>query len=257
MDKSANLKSIQEIHQEKWLNLSHQKIYFGHMSIGYNIISGLKKVIQKNPKIELNIIEIDPNQILPISTPVFAHSRIGGNEDPKSKIDAFVSLMENGMAKNVDIAFFKLCYVDITLNTDTKDLFSYYKSAMQKLSEKYPETIFVHITTPLTSRQTGLKAFIKKIIGRPLRGANNPAREQYNAMIRGEYTQTGKLFDLALIESTCSDMNVKNCQAMNKENHSLQPAYTEDGGHLNDFGSEIVAEQLLIFLATLKSMPLT
>jgi len=253
MDKSAYFKSIQEIHQDEWRDLSYKKIYFGHMSIGYNIISGIEKVLEQHPEISLKIIEIEPNQIHPIADPAFSHSRLGGNEDPKSKVDAFVSLLEKGIADNLDIAFFKLCYVDINQGTNTKELFAYYKSAMQELSAKFPKTIFIHVTTPLTSHQTGFKALIKKMIGRPLRGHNNPAREQFNEMMRSEYAQTGKLFDLALIESTCSDMNAKNCQAKNKENLSLQPAYTEDGGHLNDFGSEIVAEQLLIFLATLKS----
>jgi hypothetical protein len=251
MNKSDHLKSIHEINHDKWLKLSHKKIYFGHMSVGYNIISGLKKVIEQNQAIELKIIEIDNDQISPLSDPVFAHSRLGGNEDPKSKIDAFVALMKNGMANNVDIAFFKLCYMDINQATNINGLFAYYKSSMQELSEKFPETIFAHVTTPLTSRQTGLKALIKKMIGRQLRGYNNTVREQFNEMMRNEYAQAGKLFDLALIEATCPDMNQENCQTTNKESLSLQPVYTEDGSHLNAFGSKIVAEQLLISLAAL------
>ena len=243
--------AILNIPQQKWADLARKKIFFGHMSIGYNIVSGLQELLQQQPVIKLNIVEIEKGQLKNLAKPVFAHSRVGGNEDPKSKIDAFVGLMRR--AKNVDIAFFKLCYVDIHKGIDTKNLFTYYKSTMEKLAVNFPETLFVHLTTPLTSHQTGLKAFIKKMIGKPLRGANNRYREKYNEMIRMEYNDRGLLFDLALLEATDPNKNKFQRQASHDNKRALLPIYTEDGGHLNAFGSKVVSEQLLIFLATLKS----
>lgn len=224
-------------------DISNKKIYFGHQSVGYNIISGIQHILPQHPDLKLNIIDLKNNQSPSFSAPIFAHSAIGTNQDPKSKIDAFVALMDKGMAQNVDIAFFKFCYVDIHQGTNIKNLFTYYKDAMKKLVEKYPETTFAHVTAPLTSRQTGIKATIKKIMGKPLRGDNNKIRTQFNEMMRKEYAGKAPIFDLALIESTTPNKK-------SQINQALLPEYTKDGGHLNNLGSKTVAEKLLIFLTT-------
>ncbi|MDL1975901.1 MAG: hypothetical protein LWX55_14230 [Deltaproteobacteria bacterium] len=70
-------------------------------------------------------------------------------------------------------------------------------------------------------------------------------------MMRDEYTDKGTLFDLVLIESTCLDKKWKHFPDTNEKSPILLTFYTEDGSHLNEFGSKTVAEQLLIFLATL------
>ena len=225
-------------------DLSNKKIYFGHQSVGYNIIAGMQDILPQHPDIKLNIIDLKNNQSPSFSAPIFAHSAIGANQNPKSKIDAFVALMDKGMAQNVGIAFFKFCYVDIHQGTNIKNLFTYYKDAMKKLTEKYPQTTFAHVTAPLTSRQTGIKAAIKKIMGKPLRGDNNKTRTEFNEMMRKEYAGKAPIFDLALIESTPPDGKGQNSQ-------TLLPEYTEDGGHLNNLGSKTAAKQLLIFLATI------
>jgi hypothetical protein len=242
--------SVLNISRQKWLDLVNKKIFFGHMSIGCNIISGIKEFLQQHPEIKLNIDEIEKGQIHTLTQPVLVHSPIGGNEDPKSKIDAFVNLMAKGMAKNVDMAFFKLCYVDIHARTDINSLFKYYKSNMEKLSSLFPETIFLHITTPLTSHQTGTKAVIKKIIGKPLRGVNNRYREAYNEMMRTEYHDRGVLFDLALVEASSQTAGFQT-RANIHPNRALLSAYTDDGCHLNSLGSKMIAEQLLAFLISL------
>ncbi|MEF9476235.1 MAG: hypothetical protein L0958_06070, partial [Candidatus Mariimomonas ferrooxydans] len=59
------------------------------------------------------------------------------------------------------------------------------------------------------------------------------------------------LFDLALIESTDSEGGMATFKKCGKSFYSLVPSYTNDGGHLNEDGRRIVAEQLLIFLANL------
>jgi lysophospholipase L1-like esterase len=61
--------------------------------------------------------------------------------------------------------------------------------------------------------------------------------------MRAEYTAKELIFDLALLESSST-------RKKRRTNPALLPIYTEDGGHLNDLGSKIIAEQLLIFLAT-------
>ena len=81
--------------------------------------------------IKLNIVEtIDPSEF---NAPIFAHSRVGKNVDPKSKIDAFIGYMTQGIGDRADIAFFKLCYVDIEKGTDVAGLFKYYKEKIKYL----------------------------------------------------------------------------------------------------------------------------
>lgn len=200
--------NIKDIPASKWENLSQKKIYFGHQSVGYNIIEGMKDLMTENPQIRLNIIETSsPSDF---KGPLFAHSRVGKNRDPKSKIDAFVNFMENGIGNKADNAFLKLCFVDVTTGTDVQKVFNHYKNTLSKLKKDYPETILIHVTVPLTSKQTGIKGWIrsaknavKKIIGRPFSDYHeNIERNQYNELLRKEYQGRGPIFDLALIEST-------------------------------------------------------
>jgi hypothetical protein len=251
-EKAITIKQITDVPEEELINLSNRKIFFGHQSVGDNIISGLQEILQQHPNIKLNFLEIKKEKPQPLSHPVFAHAKIGANLDPKLKIDDFVNVIEHGLGKSTDFAFMKFCYIDIHKGTDIKSLFSYYKNAMEKLAAAYPNTRFIHVTAPLTSRQTGIKAMIKKIIGKPLRGDNNPARAQFNQMMRAEYLGKQPLFDLACLEATKPADMPADCSNISLQNQELLPKYTDDGGHLNALGSKIIAEQLIIFLANLE-----
>ena len=140
--------SINDISASTWEKLSQKKIYFGHQSIGDNIIDGIKDMMSEHPEIKLNVIEIsDPDDF---KRGIFAHSKIGKNMDPESKIDAFTEIMENGVAEKVDIAILKFCAVDINPPTDVEKVFNKYIASLSKLKVKYPNTEFVHVTVPLT-----------------------------------------------------------------------------------------------------------
>ena len=56
-EKATKFPSIKDVSSEKWENLSQKKIYFGHQSVGFNIIDGIKDVMKENPQIKLNIVE--------------------------------------------------------------------------------------------------------------------------------------------------------------------------------------------------------
>ena len=79
----------------------------------------------------------------------------------------------------------------------------------------------------------------------------NILRNEYNETLRKEYVNKGTLFDLAEIESTFPDGSRSTFKRNRKLHYSLVPEYTYDGSHLNEIGRKKVAEQLLIFLATL------
>ena len=233
------LKTIGPDDYESIKKISEKKIYFGHMSVGYEIVNGLAEICKEHPEIDLNIIETkNPDDF---SGPVFAHSRIGNNRDPKSKVDDFVNTLDNGLGDILDIAFFKYCFVDVERNTDIEIVLNDYKEAVVKIKNRYPDLKLIHFTVPLRVKPDDLKGKINKIIGRD----HNINRNRINNMIRNTYPDS-EIFDLAKIQSTYPDN--ERCK-YGRDVYVLVPEYTYDGGHLNDKGAEIVAEQLLLKLS--------
>lgn len=249
-DKGAISATLEGVLQAKWKSLSEKRIYFGHMSVGNNILEGIHDLAKEYPFIRLNIVETkSPSSF---NQPIFAHSPIGKNEDPKSKIADFSHLINTGIGEKADIAFFKLCYIDILAATDVDEVFKQYKSVMETLKKKYPKVTFVHVTAPLRVVQTGFLVPIKKIIGRPVGGyADNIKRSRFNELLRQEYKGKEPIFDLAAIESTYPDGTRFVFDSGGKKHEALIADYTHDGGHLNECGRKLVAAKFLAFLATL------
>jgi len=241
---------LNDVSASSWEKLSKKKIYFGHQSVGFNIIEGLKDLMKENPQIKLNIVET--NNLDNFNKGIFAHSRVGKNVDPKSKIEEFAKFTEQGIGENADIAFFKFCYVDVRSETDSQKVFDDYRQSMSNLTKKYPKTTFIHITVPLRIVQTGPKAWIKKIIGRPAGGYDdNIKRSEFNELLIKEYDGKETIYDLAKIESTRPDGTRETFSKDGKTYYAIVPDYTYDGGHLNETGRKKAAEQLLILLTSL------
>jgi hypothetical protein len=245
---------IKDVPEHLWSKLSSKKIYFGHQSVGYNIIDGIKIIMNENPQIKLNIVLSDETDNIE-NAGFFSHSEIGENGKPDSKLGAFKKNMEDGLGNKVDIAFFKFCYVDFKSNTEVKNIFDQYKKIMIELKEKYPNVAFIHVTSPLTIPQEGIlvniKNSIKRMIGKPVsRIEDNTKRDEFNALLKSEFKSKDPVFDLAQIESTYPENRIAVFSYEGKKYPHLVQNYTDDGGHLNQAGSKIVAEQLLIFLAT-------
>lgn len=248
--------SIKEVPEATWKKLSEKRIYFGHQSVGYNIMDGVKDVMKENPKIKLNIVET--NKPADQDGPIFAHSSVGMNSNPQSKCEDFGIVLRENSKKAVDIAFLKFCYVDFPPNMDVNQFFDTYKTTMAGLKLIHPRTVFVHFTVPLTTPASNLKTrvkqFIKQLIGKPVISLDdNIMREEFNEKLRKEYSGKEALFDLAKMESTAPDGTSTTFQKNGKVYMSMVPAYTDDGGHLNEVGRKLVAEQLLIFLANLSN----
>jgi hypothetical protein len=249
--KDIHYNSLNDIDTTLWKKLSQKKIYFGHKSVGNNIMAGIKDLLNENTKIKLNVVETDNSSDFNVG--IFAHSKAGENSNPDSKINAFSKIMENGIGSQADIAFFKFCFVDIKSKTDIERLFNYYKDTMQKLRGKYPDTTFVHVTVPLTQLITNYKTWIKILIRKKeiWEYDNIVVQNRYNDLIRKEYKGKEPIFDLAEIESTYFNGKRSSFTRNGKIYYSLVPNFTNDGGHLNEKGRKLVAEQLLILLAKL------
>ena len=251
-EKMKAVPSLKNVPEAALARLAEKKIFFGHQSVGANILEGIRDLARENPKIRLNILETKGEADL--GNPVFAHARVGKNTDPVSKIQAFQAFVQDGIGNRVDIAFLKFCYVDFVPGTDVNEVFERYRSAMAILKNEYPGTQFVHLTVPLTQRQTGPKAWVKRLIGKPIGGLqDNVVKNRFNALIRNEFSGREPVFDLAGIESTFPDGRKCAFAVQGKSYESLAPVYTYDGGHLNEKGRRVLAEQLLIFLASLSN----
>lgn len=244
--KGVSMGKDASISKEMIDKLASKKIYFGHQSVGFNIIDGVKEIMLKNPNIKLNIKETrDPRDF---DLPVFAHSNIGRNKEPISKIDDFKKVIESGVGNKVDIAFFKFCFVDVDEKTNAKELFKYYTESVSALASEYPKVNFVHSTVPLTTIQTGIKAKIKKLFGKSLWGEeDNIKRAIFNCMIIEKYGNM--VFDLAEAESTYPNGTKAQLYKNKSKFEYLISEYSHDGGHLNNVGKQRIAEELVKFLA--------
>ncbi len=85
--------SIKDIPAAKWEKLSQKKIYFGHQSVGFNIIDGIKDLMKENPQIKLNIVETADQSDFKLG--LFAHSRVGKNVDSNGNLTGFRHFIRN------------------------------------------------------------------------------------------------------------------------------------------------------------------
>lgn len=244
----VDLSALDRVPETIWRKVAQQRIYFGHQSVGANILAGVEEILQRHPRIKLTLVEFtDPAQL---DQPCLAHSRIGQNHDPQSKIDRFVELMKAGTGQRADIALFKLCYVDIEPQTNAKELARAYLDAVARLEQDLPGTSFIGVTSPLTRVESGLKTRLKKILGKPLWGyQENLRRSEFNEVLRQGCQDRRPLFDLAGIESTAPDGQATWVRVDGVKAPCLASAYTDDGGHLNQAGRLIAAREFLLELA--------
>jgi hypothetical protein len=209
--------------------LAAKAIYFGHQSVGSNIMSGVQGQIAANPGTTLRVVGSSAASAL--AAGVFAHSSNGSNGDPGGKNDAFEATIRAGVGTAADIAFFKYCYVDVNKSSNASALFDDYRSHMAALKAAYPRVRFVHVTMPLTTTDS----------------SDNEVRERFNSLMRQAYGGSEPLFDLAVVESTAPDGSTVMVGGV----RAMAPAYSSDGGHLNATGQDVVAKALLLYLASL------
>lgn len=253
---AAPLPTLQQVSSVAWDQLAQKRIWFGHASVGANILQGIEALEKDHPEIKLNIIANETPWT--IQTPGLIH--FSSLPNPKlptkiltAKIDHFSQLMQASTGHPVDIAFFELCWADVKPDTDISQVFSHYQQTMEKLIQDFPNTTFVHITMPLVAEPSGMVAFknwIKQIIGKPpFHLSDNVKINQFNDLLRSHYSGKAPVFDLAQIESTFPDGKKQTFTQNNQQYFALVPDYTDDMGHLNSVGRRIVAEQFLTFLA--------
>jgi hypothetical protein len=225
------------------------RVFFGHQSVGGNIVEGLGELQTLEPRLTLRVASID--DVSSLTGGYLSHARLGRNGDPRGKTDAFATVLDTQLRDRVDIAFHKYCYVDIDQGTDVRALFENYRAVMARLAQAHPHVTFVHMTVPIVKVQGGLKGLLKGWAGRELdHYADNVARERFNGLLREAYGRD-HLFDLAAAESTYPDGRRERVASSGTSTFSLVPSFSSDGAHLNPRGRQMVAAELIAFLSAL------
>jgi hypothetical protein len=235
--------------------LSHRRVFFGHQSVGGNILDGLRALTPSPGAGAPAVVEVkDASAVVPEGT--LAHALVGQNEHPETKLQHFERLLDGGLAKQVDVALVKFCYIDFTSSTDAKALFEKYRTTLSGLKTRHPGVTFVHVTAPLTTVQRGAKAWFNELRGRAVFGVGeNVSREAFNALMRQAYGGKEPLFDLAALESSRPDGSRETYDVNGRAYPAMAPEYSDDGGHLNAQGQARVASALVGFLAALPETP--
>lgn len=242
--------SLNDVPPAAWKALSQQTIYFGHQSVGNNIIAGINDVLKEHPEIQFRIVKVQ--EMNGGSGGVFIHEEVGKNDYPFSKSTAFRERLHAGLGEKTDIAFLKYCFWDIRSQTDVQNVFRNYREMIASLRKEFPRLTFVHFTIPLMAHQTGITASAKRFLHLPVEwDVDNIKRSELNELIRNEYAGREVVFDIAEMESTLPSGHRTMFTSDGKAYAYLAADYTGDGGHLNPVGRRRVAEQLLILLAQL------
>jgi hypothetical protein len=237
----AGAKVLSDVPDAALQRAAQRRIFFGHQSVGYNLVEGLELLGKDRPAARLRLVESRSADAL--ADPGLAHAAVGKNRDPSAKLRDFAAALEGGLGARVDVAMVKLCFIDFNRGADPDQLFAEYRATVGRLRVAFPRLRILHVTVPLTTVQSGPRALLKRVLGRPLWGApENQLRERYNALLRAEYEGKAPFFDLARVEATLPG-------GAGRTPPALAPEWASDEGHLNPAGSRWAAAHLLRALA--------
>jgi len=232
---------------EQVARIASQKVFFGHQSVGNNIVQGIRELASSDPRLKINIVKsADPQSV---TMPAFVEFEIGQNGDPQSKDDSFDRILAKGMGAQGGIAMYKYCYVDFDAGTDVGRMFEKYRAEIGALKAKYPALQIVHITVPLTIAELAPKAWIKSVLGKTTSQDLDVKRNQFNRLLRQTYADSDPIFDLAKVESTHRDGSRSYFTRGGEIIYTLAAEYASDGGHLNEAGRRAAAAELLQVLS--------
>jgi hypothetical protein len=224
-----------------------QRIYFGHQSVGGNIIDGLKD-LQGGDAAPLRIAALG-DLSLPAEGGILIHTAIGRNEEPVSKCEDFRRILSEELKGKVDVALLKFCYIDFNEETDVSGVFSVYRETLEGLKRENPDKIFIHVTAPLRHTASGPGVWVREMLGRPNRSKlANIQRNEFNRMLKETFAGD-PIFDLAASQSTYPDGTRELFKKDGVIYYSLIAEYTDDGGHLNAVGRTRVAADFVHAIA--------
>ncbi len=243
------LPALEEVTAAEWQRLAGQTLFFGHQSVGANVMEGVAELLRAHPEIPLRVIETnDPARI---AAPGLYHGAVGRNGEPDSKLADFGRIA--AAVGDSGTAMVKFCYIDVDASTDAEALFARYRATVDSLRAKQPGLTLVHLTLPLQVDHGTLFHWRTKLRGKqtPYRTLN-AIRARYNQRMRETYGGREPLFDLAHFQSLFPDGSVGVVRQDGQDVEYLAPELTSDGGHLNAIGRQRIAQAFLVALAKLE-----
>lgn len=242
---------ITSITNDQWEALAARPIFFGHQSVGRDMMHGVARVLDAHPEIPLRVVSADGPE--DVGGTAFIDARIGRNRAPESKSAAFLEWVRAMGDRPGALAMYKFCYVDVNADTDPARLFADYQATIEEARRRHPGLLILHMTLPLHTADEGMGERIRTVLGFPTQTRLNAIRNRYNELLLQTYGGRDPVFDLALLESTRSDGSRAFTRYRGENVYMLAPEWTYDGGHLNDSAKYRVAERLLVFLAQVAS----
>ena len=245
---SVQPKSMDDALRADFDSAASVRVYFGHQSVGGNIVDGLADLQRPMREPLLHVGELDSLSV-PRGRGVLLHTKVGENGKPASKCEDFRRILDDRLSGQVDVALFKFCYIDFSDTSDVDAIFSTYARTMDDLKQRHPEITFIHITAPLRTVDRGLGVWVREMLGRRNRSKlANVSRNEFNRRLVEKYS-ADPIFDLAGVMSTFPDGRRESFEIDGKAYYSLVPAYTDDGGHLNTVGRTYAAAELIRSIA--------
>ena len=229
----------------QWERLASRRLFFGHQSVGQNLVDGVAHLLAERGDIHVRIIQVD--HLDGAAGPGLFHARLGTNGDPGSKIAAFAAALRR--ATGPLVALFKFCYVDVAPDTDPDRLLAAYQAGVEGV--RRPGLTILHMTMPLTTSEDGPRALAKRLLGRHTNRQLNAIRHRYNELLLRAFASREPVFDLAAFESRRLDGQPSFFRAGPHNIPALAPDLTDDGGHLNPTAQRRAGELFLSFLAKL------
>ncbi len=231
----------------RWSAVASRAIYFGHQSVGEQIVAGVER-LDEELSLGLRIVKTRDTAI--VIGPAFVHFLAGKNEDPASKNASLLSFLDARPSPDRAIVLLKYCYVDIQTEADVAPLFNEYRKTVAAIRLKHPDVIVVHTTIPLTTVDTALRAGVKRVLGRRTARQGAVARHCYNELVRATFGDHEPTFDIARAEATRANGTHESVMIGGVQIETLARENTYDGGHLNPRGQRAVASTLLELLST-------
>jgi hypothetical protein len=238
--------------------LAQGRVFFGHQSVGEDILNGLKDLLAERQGDSslpaLAIVDAAGQDSLP-QRGYILHTKVGQNTKPATKCQDFARILEE-RKDLVDVAVLKYCYVDVDRGSDAAALFADYEAQLQAVRKKLPGITVLPTTVPLTVsssrpdwKRKDMEIKVRRMLGLyEDHDADNLKRARFNTLLRETY-KDGLYLDIAKLESTHADGKREGFAKGGLEVPSLIPAYTYDGGHLNETGRKIVAREFVKVMA--------
>jgi hypothetical protein len=215
------------------LDLGSSRIFFGHQSVGRNILDGIREI---KPRIRIETLDDAESR----QGPMLVESTVGRNGDPASKDRDFLRAVDK--LGSGDFALLKYCYVDMTPDTDPEELYRTYAATLD--SARALGVNAIAVTMPITAIDPDWKRLAKRILGRGTTLELNARRQAFNDLLRDRFGPD-QLVDIAHLESTLPDGTRSTQSFEGSPIETLPKEFTGDGSHLNELGRRHVAAGFL------------